>query len=69
MTTVVLERVFRMGSIELPDPAPDLEPPVKALRLYSAQYPHLRRATLSEPRTEGTRVVYEVEKPPVQTKG
>ena len=46
MTTVVLERVFRMGSIELPDPAPDLEPPVKALRLYSAQYPHLRRATL-----------------------
>lgn len=65
----VPERVFRMGSVDLPDPAPELEPPIKALRLYANQYPHLRRATLAEPRMEGTRLIYEVEKPPVQTKG
>jgi PRTRC genetic system protein C len=64
----VPERILRMGSIDLPDPAPDLEP-IKALQLYAQQYPHLKRATLSEPHLEGDRLIFEVEKPPVKTKG
>lgn len=63
-----LERVFRMGSIELADPAPD-EPPTAALKLYELNYPHLATATLAEPVVEGDRLVFEIQKPVVQTKG
>lgn len=62
------ERVFKMGSVELADPAPN-EPPLKALRMYGVQYTNLKRATLAPARLEGGRIVYEVEKQPVQTKG
>lgn len=64
----VPERVFRMNGVDLPDPAPDLEPQ-EALQLYARQYPHLRRAMLADPQMEGDVVIYEVEKAPVQTKG
>lgn len=64
----VPERIFRMGSIDLPDPDATLEPE-RALRLYAQQWPHLRRARLAPPRMEGERMIYEIEKPPVQTKG
>lgn len=67
-TLIVPERLFRMGTIDLPDPAPTLGP-LQALRLYVNQYPHLKRATLADPRVEVVQVIYEVEKPPVQTKG
>lgn len=63
-----LTRVFKMGSVRLPDPDPDLSPE-EALRLYTANYPHLAHATLAEPRSEGTELVYEIEKPPAKTKG
>ena len=64
----VPERVFRMNGVDLPDPAPDLEPQ-EALQLYARQYPHLRRATLADPQMEDDVMIYEVEKAPVQTKG
>lgn len=68
-----VQRVFEMEGMELTDIAPDLEPPIRSLRLYAAQYPHLKRATLSEPRVEhsveGTRFVYTVEMPPAKIKG
>ncbi len=65
---LVPERVFRMGAIELPDPDRTLDP-LEALRLHALNYPHLATATLSEPQLDGERLVYEVEKPPVKTKG
>jgi PRTRC genetic system protein C len=61
-------RWFRMGAIELPDIAPELSP-LAALRQYVHQWPHLKRAHLAEPVVEGDRLIYEVEKPVVQTKG
>lgn len=64
----VPERIFRMGTVDLPDPDAALEPE-RALRLYAQQWPHLRRARLAPPRMEGKRMIYEIEKPPVQTKG
>jgi PRTRC genetic system protein C len=62
------QRIFRMGPMDLPDIAPDLEP-LQSLRQYLPQWPHLRRARLSEPATEGNFLVYQVEEPPVKTKG
>jgi len=62
------ERVFRMGSIELADPAPEASPE-DALRLYIPNYPHLQNAQLGEPIIEEDRLVYPIEKPEVQTKG
>lgn len=61
-------RVFMMGSVRLPDPAPQL-PPLEALRLWTPNYPHLANATLSPPEIRGTEVFYRIEKPPVTTKG
>lgn len=63
------KRRFRMGRLDLPDQAPEVDPPIKALRtVYADQYPHLKRATLAEPYMEGDTLIYEVQKHPVQTK-
>jgi PRTRC genetic system protein C len=61
-------RIFRMGSVDLPDPDPTLTP-LRALRLYRENYPHLANARLSEPILSADTLVYEIQKPPVQTKG
>lgn len=63
-----LLRVFKLGAIELPDVARELEP-LQSLRLHADNYPHLRTASLAEPYVEGDRLVYPVEKQPVETKG
>ena len=67
-TAVPLQRIFKMGSVELPDPAPD-RTPADALKLFVPSYPHLASATLGPPVTEGDRLVFTIEKPPVGTKG
>ena len=67
-TTITLDRVFKMGSVELPDPAPD-KAPEDALKLFVPSYPHLASATLAPPVAEGDRLVFAIEKPPVATKG
>lgn len=68
MQVEVLTRVFKMGSVRLPDLAPEKEP-MESLRLYAANYPHLNSATLLDPVAEGDDLVYEVAKPPAKTKG
>jgi len=68
MTATVLKRVFRLSSLELVDPAPDL-PPEDAVKLYIPSYPQLEIATLSEPFIEKGVQVYEVSKETVKTKG
>lgn len=68
MTATVLKRVFRLSSLELSDPAPDL-PAEEAIKLYSSSYPQLEIATLGEPVIEKGVLVYEVEKNAVKTKG
>jgi hypothetical protein len=61
-------RIFRMGSIDIPDIAPEMKP-LPSLRQHCGQWPHLRHATLAEPYMEGRYIIYEVESPPLKTKG
>lgn len=64
------KRIFRMGSVDLDDPNPDL-PPEESLALYEKAYPHLAQATLGESflSSDQERLIYPVEKPEVKTKG
>lgn len=62
------ERAFKIGVAIYLDPAPELEP-LQSLRLYVNVFPHLATATLAEPYEQDGRLIYEVEKPPVQSKG
>jgi len=68
MSTIELPRVFKFSSQELADPAPDL-PPLEALRLYGSSFPQLTVAELSEPVVKNDRIVYEVRKHDIKTKG
>ena len=63
-----LTRKFRIGSVLLDDPAPNL-PPEDALRLYAASYPFVTSATLGDPGAEGGHLVYPVNKQAATTKG
>ena len=63
-----LKRVFRLSSLELADPAPDL-PAEEAVKLYQASYPQLAVAQLSEPVVENGVLIYSIEKNEVKTKG
>lgn len=69
-TTTVIRpvRVFKMGSVRLADPAPDLSP-TEALRLYAQSYPHLGQAELDEPQLVGEELHYAIKLEPVKTKG
>ena len=62
-------RFFRMGSLELPDPAPDL-PPEEAIKLLAVNFPHLAHGLLGSPESRGEdALVYPIEKPPAKTNG
>ncbi|MCB1713701.1 MAG: hypothetical protein KDK04_25175 [Candidatus Competibacteraceae bacterium] len=61
-------RVFTMGSLELPDPAPDL-PPEDAVKLLAVNFPHLAQGLLGAPECVGDKLVYDIQKPPVKTNG
>ncbi|WP_347990296.1 PRTRC system protein C [Methylomonas sp. AM2-LC] len=61
-------RIFKMGAVRLNDPAPEL-PPQEAIKLYSASYPHLAQAELSEPVLMGEELHYSVVTHEVKTKG
>lgn len=63
-----LVRRFKIGSLELPDPAPGL-PPGEAVKAFAVTYPHCANALLGEPEIRDGAWVYPVEKPPVKTNG
>jgi hypothetical protein len=63
-----LKRVFRLGQLELADPAPD-ESPEKAVLYHAAAFGVVRQATLSEGTIEGDKLVFDIVKPPAKTKG
>jgi PRTRC genetic system protein C len=65
---VTLTRVFRFGSINLPDPNPALTPE-EVVSLYTPNYPLLETATLGEPFVEGDELIHPVLKAEVKTKG
>lgn len=61
-------RKFRIGATVLPDPAPDASPE-DAVKLYQATYPHIAFCSIEEVGMEGDALIFEVRKPPAQTKG
>jgi len=63
-----MNRVFRMGTTTIPDPAPG-EPPEQALNHLRGVFPVLAHATIDGPVVEGGQLVYTVLRPPAQTKG
>ena len=67
-TVQELDRVFKMGALELPDPDASLTPS-EALKVHQRAYPVLGHSTLSEPEVEGNKLVYNVIKPTSNTKG
>lgn len=70
MSIEIPKRVFRFGTIELPDPSEDGSmPPDQVRELWSANYPHLAMATVSDPVVEGAVLVYTFEAPEAKTKG
>jgi len=67
-TVETLERIFLLGATELADPDPSASP-ADALAMYEAAHPALRYCTLGEPRDEGGRLIFEVQRPAATTKG
>lgn len=65
---VTLTRVFRFGSISLPDPDPSLSPE-EVVKLYVPNYPLLEMATIGEPYVEGENMAYPLNRQEVKTKG
>lgn len=63
-----LKRIFRRGSLDLPDLAPQLEASA-SLKLYEPSRPMLKSATLGPCYEEDGLLVYPIQKLPVETKG
>lgn len=53
-----LDREYRYNGIKLPDPDPAMHPEA-ARDYYAMMYPELVKATVSEPKHEGDKVIYE----------
>jgi PRTRC genetic system protein C len=57
MAIIKMQRVFRMGVVDLPDVDPSLTPE-QILEHYAEQYPQLRRGKVQELGVEGDNVVF-----------
>lgn len=57
MAIVKMQRVFRMGATDLPDPDADLSPE-QVLEHYASMYPTLRHGKVEEVGAEGDCVVF-----------
>lgn len=68
MSATQLTRVFKLGSVTLPDPDPSM--PVERVKdLYSVNYPHLASAVIENPVVSGALITYGFTPAPVKTKG
>ena len=68
LTVQSATRVFRLGSLELPDPAPHLSPEA-AIQQLALNFPHIAHGLLGAPECRDGVWVYPIEKPPVKTNG
>ena len=71
MSSIVIpKRVFRFNATELQDPSEDGSmPPEEVKQHYTANFPHLATATISDPVMENGVLVYTFEAPEAKTKG
>jgi PRTRC genetic system protein C len=68
MEITAANRVFKTPVQTFPDPDPALSPE-DVLKVYARNFPSLANATLSPPRIQGNEAIYEIQLPPVKTKG
>lgn len=69
MEIVTPIRIFKLGSITLPDPDPSL-PPEQAIQVYAGNFPQVVDAELEEPvLSDAGELTYVVRKQTVKTKG
>lgn len=68
MPVSTLTRVFRIGSVSLPDPDPSMEPE-DVIRFYEPNHAALSGAQIGESFVEGDALVFPIQKPTVKTKG
>ena len=59
MATVKLQRIFRLGATDFPDPDSDLEPG-QVMDHFASMYPQLRYGKLSEGEVEGDALIFEM---------
>lgn len=57
MAIIKMQRVFRMGVVDLPDPDSDLTPE-QVLEHYAAMYPQLLRGKVQELGAEADQLVF-----------
>jgi PRTRC genetic system protein C len=60
MAVVKLQRVFRLGATDFPDPDPELEPQ-QVLEHFATMYPQLRYGKVSEGEVEGDALVIKMQ--------
>lgn len=65
---VELKRIFKMGSVSLPNPDAKMTPE-EVLKAYAVNYSYLENATVEGPEIEGEELVYEFIPMPAKSKG
>ena len=68
MEITVATRVFKTPVQTFPDPDPAMSPG-DVLKVYARNFPSLASATLAPPRIQGNEAIYDIQLPPVKTKG
>jgi PRTRC genetic system protein C len=68
MEIITANRVFKTPVQTFPDPDPTLSPE-DVLKVYARNFPSLANASLSAPRIQGNEAIYDIQLPPVKTKG
>lgn len=68
MPIQTLNRVFKMGSVKLPDPNPAMTPE-EVKKSYQPNYSHLKTAEIEGPEQQGNELVYTFRPAPVKSKG
>ncbi|MFZ4700705.1 MAG: PRTRC system protein C [Candidatus Methylumidiphilus sp.] len=68
MEVISATRVFKTSVQTFPDPDPALSPE-DVLKVYARNFPSLANASLGAPRIQGNEAIYEIQMPPVKTKG
>ena len=68
MEIITANRVFKTPVQTFPDPDPTLSPE-DVLKVYARNFPSLTNASLSAPRIQGNEAIYDIQLPPVKTKG
>ena len=68
MSATEMTRVFKMGSVKLPDPSASMSPE-EVKQAYARNYSHLETADIEGPDQDGTELIYTFVPAPAKSKG